>query len=128
MNIDQVIEGYLALRGQKEALAKKQKEEMAPLLDKMEKVENWLQAQLQSQGLTSIAAKGVGTAFLETRTDAGVADWDAAFEWIKATGQWAFLERRVSKSVVKDYMDAHGEVPPGIAVSSEVVLRVRKAQ
>ena len=126
MNIDAVIEGYLALRGQKEALAKQQKEAMEPLTTKMEKIENWLQAQLQSQGMTSVAAKGIGTAYLETRTDASVADWDAAFAWIRQTEQWAFLERRVAKSVVKDYMEAHGDVPPGIAVNSEVVLRVRK--
>jgi hypothetical protein len=56
-----------------------------------------------------------------------VADWDACFDWIKKTQAWEFLERRVSKSTVKDYMEAHGEVPPGISVNSELVVRVRKA-
>ena len=127
MNIDQVIAGYVALRSQKEALSKKQKEEMAPLNDKMDKLELWLRSQLQAQGVTSIASKGNGTAFLETKTDAGVEDWDATLEWVKVTGAWEFLEKRVAKSVVKDYMEAHGEVPPGIKISQEVVVRVRKS-
>jgi hypothetical protein len=126
MNIERVIEGYLALRGQMEDLAKKQKEEMAPFNEKKAKLEAYLQGQLQTMGVTSVAARGIGTAFLETKTDASVADWDATLEWIKASGAWEFLERRVAKSVVKDYVESHQQVPPGINITSEIVLRVRK--
>jgi hypothetical protein len=49
MILDRVIEGYLALRTQKEELAKKHKEEMEPLNTKMDKLENYLHAQLQAQ-------------------------------------------------------------------------------
>jgi hypothetical protein len=126
MNIERVIEGYLTLRNMKEELAKKHKEELAPFNEKLERLELHLRAHLQSQNLTSIAAKGVGTAYLETKTDAAVQDWDATLPWIRDTGNWEFLERRVAKSVVKDYVESHGQVPPGISLTPEVVVRVRK--
>lgn len=126
-SVDRVIEGYLTLRNQKEELAKQQKEAMAPINERMEKLEAYLHMQLQTSGLSSFVAKGVGTAYHETKTDAAVKDWDATLEWIKQTGAYEFLEKRVSKTVVKEYMEAHGEVPPGISVTSEVVVRVRKA-
>ena len=126
MNIERVIEGYLALRNQKEELARQQKEAMLPFNEKLARLEAYLQGQLQAMGVTSIAAKGIGTAYLETKTDASVRDWDATIEWIKATGAWEFLEKRVAKSVVKDYVESHGQVPPGIDITNEVVTRVRK--
>jgi phage host-nuclease inhibitor protein Gam len=127
VEINRIIEGYLALRNQKEELARKQKEEIAPLTKKLDKLENYLRAYLQTSGLTSVGDKEIGTAFLETRVEAKVADWSAVLAWIQETNAWEFLERRVSKGVVKDYIEAHREVPPGIAVEREIVCRVRKS-
>lgn len=127
MNIEAVIAGYIALRNQKEDIGKRHTEELAPIRANMEKLELFLRSRLQDMGLTNLAAKGVGTAFLETKTEANVADWDATLAWIKETGAYEFLEKRVSKTVVKDYIESHGDVPPGINVTSEIVVRVRKA-
>lgn len=126
MTLDKVIEGYLLLRAKKEALAKEQKEAMAPINEKLEKIEGYLMGHFNNTGTNSVACKGIGTAFVETRTDATVQDWGAVLAWIKETGSYEFLEQRVSKSTVKDYLEAHGEVPPGIKISRENVVRVRK--
>ena len=87
MNMERVIEGYIALRAQKDAMSKRHKEEAAPIHEKMEKLEAYLMKHLTDQGMTSIACKGVGTAFLETTTDAKVQDWDATLPWIIQTGR-----------------------------------------
>lgn len=73
-----------------------------------------------------MAAKGVGTAFLQNVTSVTTEDWDATLAWIKAQESWEFLEHRVSKTVVQDYMESTGEVPPGVRVSTEVEVRVRR--
>jgi hypothetical protein len=50
------------------------------------------------------------------------------FEWIKQNEQWAFLEKRVSKSVVKDFMESqNGEIPPGLGVTTSVEAHIRKS-
>jgi hypothetical protein len=126
MKLDAVITGVIALRDQIDAKKQEHKGELAPLNEKMAKLEAYLQSQLQLSGSTSVSAKGVGTAYLQSVVSVTVEDWAATLEWIKRTDAWEFLERRVSKTVVQEYMESQGEVPPGVKTSSEVEVRVRR--
>jgi hypothetical protein len=126
MKIDAVISGVITLRDKIDEIKKRQKEELAPLNANMLKLEAFLQSQLQLQGTTSIAAKGIGTAYLQDVVSCTVEDWQATLDWIKATEGWEFLERRVSKTVVQEYMESQGAVPPGVNVRTEVEVRVRR--
>lgn len=126
MTVDDVLAAYLALRKRKEDLKKEQAEAMAPVNEQMNKCLLWIQQRMQEQGLTNFKGPS-GIAFLQTDTTVSVKDWDATFEWIKANEQWAVLEKRVSKSVVQDFIQATGEVPPGLHVSTEVAAHIRKS-
>jgi hypothetical protein len=126
MKLDAVIQGVLTLRKQIEDLKKEHSEQLAPLNLKMEKLEAFLQLQLTTLGTTSFAAKGVGTAFLQKVVSVTVEDWDATLAWIKETELWEMLERRVSKTVVQEYMESQEAVPPGVNVRQETEVRVRK--
>src|ERR1700758_4669632 len=119
MTIDQVIAAYVKLRDQKEALKKRHAEEMAPLNDNIYKLGLWLQKTLQESGQTS-AKTASGTAFLQTDRSVAIEDWPAILAFIQAHDLWAMLERRVSKSVVVEYIESQNEVPPGLKVSSEI--------
>ena len=61
-----------------------------------------------------------GTAYIAYRESATVADWDVLLGFIKKSEAWDLLERRVSKSAVKDRMEEdrngnyHQEPPPGV--------------
>ena len=125
MNIDDVIRGYVKLRDEKEELEKRHKEELAPVREKMQKIEAWLQDQLQEQGLTNFKGES-GTAFLQEVSSATVADWDETLKFIRENEAWELLERRVSKTVVQDYLESHDDVPPGVAYKRETVVRVRR--
>ena len=124
--VDQVLAAYLELRNQRDDLKKVQAEDMAPINEKMRACQVWVQKQLQSQGLTNFKGSS-GIAFLQTDTTVSVKDWDAMFAWIQAQNLWQFLEHRVSKSVVTDYIEATKEVPPGLGISSEVTAHIRKS-
>lgn len=124
--MDEVIDAYLKVRTQRDALKKKQAEEMAPINDALFKLASWLQKQLLESGQTS-AKTAVGTAFLQTDVSVGVEDFNAVLSFIKAHDLWEMLERRVSKSVVTDYIASHNEVPPGVKVTSEISCHVRKS-
>jgi hypothetical protein len=126
-NVNDVLAAYLQLRAHKEALVAKHKDELAPVNDQMHKCLAWVQQQMQTQGLTNFKGSA-GIAFLQTDTTVSVKDWDAMFEWIKQNEQWAFLEKRVSKSVVKDFMESqNGEIPPGLGVTTSVEAHIRKS-
>ena len=126
MTVNQVLAAYLQLRAKKEETVKRHKEELAPINDQMQKCLLWVQQQMQAQGLTNFKGPD-GIAFLQTDTTISVQDWDATFEWIKANEAWSVLEKRVSKSVVQDFIEAHNEVPPGLKVTSETTAHIRKS-
>lgn len=126
MKVDDVIRAYRTLREQKEKLAKQHAEELAPLNDQMNKCLLWVQQQLQNQGLTNFKGES-GIAFLQTDTSVSVKDWDATLAWIKENDAWMFLEKRVSKSVVQEFIESTKQVPPGVHVSQETSAHIRKS-
>lgn len=126
VKLDTVIAGVIALRDQIDAVKQGHKEQLAPLNQKMEKLEAFLQLQLTTLGTTSFTAKGTGTAYLQNVVGVTVEDWDATLAWIKEGNLWEFLERRVSKTVVQEYMESTKEVPPGVNVRQETEVRVRR--
>lgn len=126
MTIDQVIAAYVQLRQQRDELKKKQAAEMAPVNDNLYKLGLWLQKTLQEGGQTS-AKTASGTAFLQTDTSVAIEDWESILAFIKANDLWAMLERRVSKSVVVEYIESQKEVPPGVKVTSEISCHVRRS-
>jgi hypothetical protein len=125
INTEDVIAAYVRLRDEKDTLEKKQKEEVAPLTDKMRKIENWLQNQLQLQGLSNVKSAS-GTAFLQQVSTMSVQDRESLFKHCLDKNDWSLIDGRVSKSVVEDYIETHGEIPPGVSVKRETVVRIRR--
>jgi hypothetical protein len=121
---DKVIEAYIRLRDQKDAVAKRHKEELAPFTEAMGKLETWLHQQLLEQGLQNFKSS-IGVAYFSTHTAVKVDDWIAALDWIKQHNAWDLLERRISKTAYEDYQKA-GTVPPGVASTSSQVVRVQR--
>jgi len=124
-SIDDVIAGYMKLRGQKEAIEAEVKDQVAAIKAKMEKIEAWLKQKADEQGVTSFKGKH-GTAFLTTTDYANVADWDAVLNYIKENEAFDMLEKRVSKIAVRGYIDKTKAVPPGINYGTKLEVTVRK--
>ena len=123
--IDKVIAGYIKLRDIKNAMVKQQKEQLEPITKQMTFIENYLQKYLLDANLQSVNSDQ-GTAFLQHVTSATVRDWPATLEFIRANDEWDFLEARVSKTAVKDYIEIQGVIPPGVEFAEAVVTRVRR--
>jgi len=126
VNVDDVIKAYVQMRDAADALEKQHKEELAPMRDKMRKVEHWLQNTLQSQGLTNFKSEN-GTAFLQGVSSVKVQDWESLLAFIRDKNMWELLDHRVAKSVVEDYLESTGEIPPGVDIKRETVVRIRRS-
>lgn len=125
--IDQMIEKYIALRDKKAELETAHKAKLAPINEGLEKIENFLLAKMQEQGLTSFPVKGVGTAYQSERTSVTMASWDDFKPFIQEQEDpFRFLDRKVNKTAVEEYMAEHQDVPPGVNVRREVVVNVRR--
>jgi len=124
-NIGDVIRTYMKLRDQKAAIEAETKERVADLKAKMEKLEAYLKAQMDAQGLTSFKSD-YGTAFLTTTDYANVADWDAVLNFIRDNEAFDMLEKRVSKIAVRGYIEQSKAVPPGINYGTKLEVNIRK--
>lgn len=125
LKVGDVIATYLTLRHQKEALAQSVKAKVDEINAKMAKIEAWIKQQADVQGVTSFKSDH-GTAFLTTVDFANVADWDATLRFIRETEAFDMLEKRVSKTAVRAYIDQTKSVPPGVNYGTKLEVNIRK--
>jgi len=125
VTVDSVIKTYMKLRSEKEAIEAEVKDRVSGIKEKMAKLEAWLKAKADADGVTSFKTEH-GTAFLTTTDYANVADWDAVLNFIKTEEAYDLLEKRVSKTAVRGYIDAMKEVPAGINYGTKLDVNVRR--
>jgi phage host-nuclease inhibitor protein Gam len=99
---------------------------IAPLNEKMEKLEAKLLDVFNKTGMDSVKTES-GTAYTTTRTTASVADRDAFMEYVKANEEWALLEIRAAKAAVEQYRAVHDDIPPGVSIREERVVNIRRS-
>lgn len=126
INITDLVDRYIQLRDKKAEIMNAAKAKCARIDDALDKAEAALLAFFQTNGMDS-ASCGAGTAYTATRTSATVQDWDQTLEFIKGEEAWHLLEKRVSKKQVEEYVEANGDLPPGIKWSSEIIVNVRRS-
>lgn len=93
---------------------------------RQEKIEAEFLRRFNERGSTSSACKGVGTAYLNNRTSASVADRDVFFNFLRDSDAWELLEMRCSKTAVEAYKAANGDLPPGVNWSEELTVGFRR--
>jgi hypothetical protein len=125
VTVDAVIKKYMKLRSEKEIVEATIKEDLDKIKTAMAKLEAWLKAKLDADGLTSFKTDH-GTAFLTTTDFANVDDWDAVLRFIREEEAYDMLEKRVSKTAVRGYIEANKEVPPGIKYGTKLDINIRK--
>ncbi len=124
-NVEKVDSTYINLRNSKAAVEAAAKEEVEIINGKMAKLGSWLLAQANEQNVTSFKTKS-GTAFVTTVDYVNVADWDAVLSFIKDNEAFDMLERRVSKTAVRGYIESMGKVPAGVNYGTKIEVNVRK--
>jgi prophage tail gpP-like protein len=125
IKIDDVISTYMKLRGQKQAIEAKVKEEVATITAKMVKLEAYLKQCMDEQGLTSFKSPH-GTAFLTTADYANVENWDEVLKFIRDNEAYDLLNKAVSKVAVRGYIEQTKAVPPGITYGTKLEVNIRK--
>ena len=125
LSTDRVIETYLKLRAKKEAIEAEAKEKVVEIKANLLKLEAYLKEKMDAEGETSKKTP-FGTAFITTTDFAQVGDWDATLSFIKENEAWDMLEKRVSKTAVRGYIDANKAVPDGVNYGTRIDVNVRK--
>jgi phage host-nuclease inhibitor protein Gam len=127
MKLSEAVRLYIQLRDKKAEMKAEFDASIAPLNDKMEKLEAKLLDVFNKTGMDSVKTEH-GTAYTAVRTTASVADREAFMEFVKANEEWSLLEVRASKTAIEQFRDSNNdELPPGVNIRSERVVNIRRS-
>lgn len=126
MTLQEAVSNYIVLRDKLDAEKQAFKERTAKIEALKDKLEALIMTRLDAEGLESVRTE-FGTAYKSLKTSATVADWDQVLPFILQHELWPMLERRVNKTVVEQYKQEHGVLPPGINWNAEYQINVRRS-
>lgn len=126
VNADTVIAAYVKLRDKRSELKHRYDAEDGELKEKMGKLEAYLLTSMQSQGITQLGSSH-GTAYQQTHMKGSCSDWPSFWNFMAETGRFDMTEKRLSVKTVQNYYEETGELPPGVNVSQELKVIVRRS-
>lgn len=127
MKISDAVGIYIKLRDKKAQMKAEYQDAVAPVQEKMDKLEAKFLEIMNTTGVDSLKTEH-GTAYSSTRTSASVADKDAFFTFVKENNEWPLMEVRASSTAVKQFAEANeGELPPGINYNVERTINIRRS-
>lgn len=125
MTIDEMIAAYIKLRDKKQEAEKEHKARVAKLTGLMKTIEERIQAHFNETGASSIRTAN-GTAYSSTRTSARVDDPEIFRQFVESQHAWGILEARANKTAVAEYLEQHGEPPPGVSVVRSINVNINR--
>ena len=127
MKLSEAVTLYIQLRDKKAQMESDFDASVAPINDKMEKLEAKLLDVFNKTGMDSVKTEH-GTAYTAVRTTASVADREAFMDFVKANEEWSLIEVRAAKTAIEQFRDNNdNELPPGINIRSERVVNIRRS-
>lgn len=130
VQIEQLVGKYVELRDAVERITAEAKDalakQVAPMQNAMQVIQGELMKRANAQGVTSFKTSA-GTAFITTKTECGVQDWDATIAHILETGNTALLNHAVNKTAVQQYINLHEKLPPGVKWNVTREIQVRRS-
>lgn len=126
IDLGKLTKAHINIRDARAALKKQFDDSDATMKGAQERLENAMLDHLNKHGMESVRTE-FGTFYRQEDIKPSGSDWQALYDWIKEHDAWDALERRIKKTFVAEYMEAHqGSLPPGVSVHREFVVRVRR--
>jgi hypothetical protein len=124
-NAERVVMAYNKIKAQRDAFTKLADEEIEKYDAKLDRLSNHLLGVLNRQGPQSFKAAGK-TVYRHEEIIPNASDWNSIYRWIGTNQAWDMLERRIKKTFIVAYMEAHkGGLPPGVSVMRKFVAKIR---
>ena len=124
-NTDRAIEKFIELRDKIAALKKRHTAELAPFNQAKDLIEAWLLSDLNAANVEAMRAS-TGTVYKSVRTSATVSEWSKTLEYIQANDAWELLTASVSKVAAEAIINETQAPIPGVSITREIILNVRK--
>lgn len=125
MDYDKAVKHYIELRDENERITKEADAKVALNKATMEKLGIFIQLKAEQDKLEKVPTQ-YGTVFWTVGDRCNVSNGDAFFEFVKEKQAWELMEKRASKTGVRDYINTNKVVPPGVDYSTYKQINVRK--
>lgn len=123
--LDMLVGKYRQVRDRKKEIAARHSAELKPFNEALQELEVAILDALNKAGVESVKTRE-GTAFKSTRRSFTVQDPAKFRKWLEEHDRFDLLETRVSKEAIEEMIRAGDNLPPGIGVSSDITVNVRK--
>lgn len=125
MDIGEMVELQQAIKSARSEAKRAFEDKDAELAADLRRVELAILKFLMDNGIKSVKTEH-GTAYQQEDILPTCSDWSAFFAWVRKNNAFDALEKRIKKTFVKEMLDSEGDVPPGVSIIRENVVRVRK--
>lgn len=127
IDLGRITKAHINIRDARNELRKQYEANDAELKAAQQKLEAAMLDHLNKHGMESVRTEA-GTFYRQEEITPSASDWQALYDWIKDHDAWDALERRIKKTFISEYQEAHqGGLPPGVSVFREFKVRVRRA-
>lgn len=121
-----LVDKYVRLRDRHDLLRKQQQAELAKYTEAMGYLENKLLDVLNTTNAESLRTRA-GTVYKSLRTSCKVETWQLTLHYILEHQAYELLEHRVNKTAAGEIVKDTGQPIPGVAITQEVTVNVRRA-
>jgi len=117
------VEQYRKLRAKQEEIEERHKEELAPYKKAKADLEALMLGWLNATGQENAKTKA-GTVYKKTDFSASLEDPDAFMRYVIGSEAWDLIDRKANKTAIKDFLEEHKTLPPGVKVATVVKVGV----
>lgn len=125
MNPDELIDRYRRLRDKVKEIKDRHSAELLPYMTLMGQLEA-TGLRLMQESNTESLRTAHGTMFIVKRDSFSLSDPALFKDWCQTNNRIDLLESRVAKQGVQSYLEETGVLPPGVKVSSDLTVNIRK--
>jgi len=122
----EMVDQYLKMRDWIDAEDSAYAAKIKPYKDAMALIEQIMLEHLNANGAQNLKCEA-GTAYKKPYLSAKVDNRDRFLEFIKENNRWEFLDARVLKEPVREYLDIHQAAPPGVATETGIKVHIRRS-
>jgi hypothetical protein len=124
VDYEQAVKHYVELRAKNREIEKEAEAKIAENKEKMEQLGTFIKLKAEKDGLETVKTKS-GTVFWTIGARCTTSNADEFMTFCIKNELWELLEKRPSKTGVRDYVNSHKVVPPGVDYVTVSQINVR---
>ena len=127
VKVNSLVKAYLAIRLERDKLAKKYQQEDSELKDQMNRLESAMLETCDDIGAETLRTES-GTIIKTLKENYICGDWDNFKTYVLENQALELLQQRISQTNFKEFLSTREEegLPPGISTMREFKITVRK--